>query len=438
MKNRFLIFFLFILSTLSLNAEVLLFSKAYELALENAHSLKSSIFKTKASQERLEQEKSSLYPQINLSAYYKKSQYNYNKNYNASGDTINQGLINYSLSLKQSIYNAQIYSRISLERSRTQLYKVGVELEKEELAQNVFKVYLDILRSYNKIDLSSSYLEYSKLKLDEITKRYQMNMANKMDFLEMKVEYKSAQIDLKKEKKLLNVYQLKLNKLIGVNSYILPTIKIDSTSLESIDDMRLSIADNNDFSSNLQLLQSQLSLKLSKKDIDNAFSAHYPRLDLDISVSGYGTDDPTSDSLYKDTRSAMLMLNIPIYSGGSVSSRVRELELNSQATNEELIDTQKEIQVKYDEYLALFEASSESVSIYQDALESAVLYVDSVEQGYEHGLKSIIDLSDAKNKLYEVKYKYIENIYEMVDSYIGLLIVTNNFENIGLLDKLVK
>jgi len=438
MKNRFLISFLFIISTLSLNAEVLLFSKAYELALENAHSLKASIFKTKASQERLEQEKSSLYPQINLSAYYKKSQYNYNENYNASGDTIDQGLINYSLSLKQSIYNAQIYARISLERSKAQLYKVGVELEKEELAQNVFKVYLDILKTYNKIDLSSSYLEYSKLKLDEITKRYQMSMANKMDLLEMRVEYKSAQIDLKKEKKLLNVYQLKLNQLIGINSYILPTIKIDSTSLESIDSMKLSIADNNDFSSNLQLLQSQLSLKLSKKDIDNAFSAHYPRLDLDISVSGYETDDPTSDSLYKDTRSAMLVLNIPIYSGGSISSRVRELELNSQATNEELIDTQKEIQVKYDEYLALFEASSESVSIYQDALESALLYVDSVEQGYEHGLKSVIDLSDAKNKLYEVKYKYIENIYEMVDSYIGLLIVTNNFENIGLLDKLVK
>jgi len=131
-------------------------------------------------------------------------------------------------------------------------------------------------------------------------------------------------------------------------------------------------------------------------------------------------------------------LNVPIYSGGRISSRVRELESQSLAASEELMDTQKEIQVKYDEYLALFEASVESVTMYKDAFESATIYVDAIEQGYNHGLKSIIDVNDAKNKQFEVKYKYIENIYEMVDSYIGLLITTNNFENIGLLDKLVE
>ncbi|MEA2099202.1 MAG: TolC family protein [Campylobacterota bacterium] len=439
MKNRKLLslFFLtFIIS--SLNAEVLVFSKAYQLALENAHSIKASVFKTEGAKERLTQEKARLYPQINLSAYYKKSQYNYNENYNATGDTIKQGLINYSLSVKQSIYNAEIYSKISLERSRSELYAVGVELEKEELAQSVFKVYLDLLKTRNKIELYNSHLKYTKSKLDELTKRYEMKLASKMDFLEMGVEYKSAKIDLKKEKKLLIVHQLKLKQLIGENEYELPTIKSDKQILESIESMRLSVLDKSDFSSNLQLLQAQLALKLSKKDIENSFDAHYPRLDLDISLSAYETDDPTSDSLYKDTQSIMLVLNVPVYSGGRVSSRVRELELNSNAASEELINTNKEIKVKYDEYMALFEASTESTSMYKDALESSVLYVDAIEQGYSHGLKSIIDLNDAKSKLYEVKYKYIENIYAMVDSYIGLLIVTNNFEHIELLDKLVE
>ena len=438
MKSKLLNIILFISTVSSLNAYVLNFSKAYELALENTHSIKASIFKTEASKERLFQEKAKLYPQINVSAYYKKSQYNYNENYSANSDTINQGLINYSLSIKQSLYNAQTYSKISLEKSRSELYSVGVELEKEELAQNVFKVYLEILKTNNKIELYKSYLEYSRLKLDELTKRYEMHLANKMDLLEMKIDYKSAKIDLKKEKKLLILNNLKLKQLIGDYDYKVPMIKIGNDILETIENMRLSVIDKKDFSSNLELLQAKLALKLSKKDVQNSFDAHYPRLDLDINVAGYDTDDPTSDSLYSDTRSAMLILNIPIYSGGSVSARVRELELTSSAANEDLLDTQKNIQVKYDESLALFESAAESVSMYEDALESAVLYVDSVEQGYAHGLKSSIDLSDAKNKLYEVKYKYIENIYEMVDSYIGLLIVTNNFENIGLLDKLIK
>ena len=440
MKSNIL-FTSLILSTLTistLNAEVLVFSKAYELALENAHSIKASIFKTKGAKQRVEQVKSALYPQINLSAYYKKSEYNYNENYSASGNTIKQGLINYSLSVRQSIYNAQNYSKIATEKSRTKLNELSVELEKEQLAQNVFKVYLELLKARNKIDLYEAYVDYSKSKLDELTKRYEMRMANKMDLLEMKVSYQSAQIDLKKEKNLLSVNELKLKQFIGDTEFETPSIESDKLLQNSIEDMKLSVINKTDFSSNLELLQARLALKLAQEEMQNSFNAHYPKLDLEASYGGYQTDDPTTDSSYKDVKSVMLVLNVPLYSGGSTSSRVKELEYQSQAANEELINTQKDIQVRYDENLALFEASAESVGMYKDAFESSLIYVDAIEQGYEHGLKSIIDLNDAKNKQYEVKYKYIENIYAMVDSYIALLIVTNNFENIGLLDKLVE
>ena len=437
MKNSKL-FFLGILSAVSLNAEVLTFSKAYELALENTNSIKASIFKMEGAKERLEQEKSQLYPQLNLTASYKKTEYNYNKNYNASGDTIEQGLINYSVSLKQSLYNAQIYSRISLERSKSELYEVGVELEKDELAQQVFQAYLNLLKTNNKIELDKAYLKYAKSKLDELTIKYDMFMASKMDLLEMKVEYKSAQIELKKEKKLLVVNRLKLKQLIGDASYEVPSINLDSHVLSTIGFIKSAIAKQDDFSANLQLLKAKLALEIAKKDVHNSFVAHYPTLDLQASYSGYDTDDPTSDSLYKDVKSVMVMFNLPIYSGGRISSRVRELEYNVKSANEEYKDTLKQVEVMYDENFALLDASIESVSMYQEALESSSLYVDSVEQGYEHGLKSIIDVNDAKNKQYTVKYKYIENIYEMVNSYIGLLIVTNDFKNIALLDKLVK
>lgn len=425
--------------TTFLNAEVLVFSKAYQLALENANSIKSSVFMAESSQERLEQERSRLYPQINASGYYKKSEYNYNPTLGRPETTIDQGLISYGISLKQSVYSAEVYSKIDVETSRSELAKISVELEKEALAQSVFKVYLELLKMHNKIDLYEGYLEYSKTKLEELEKKYTMRMVNKMDLLEMRVEYKSVQIDLEKEKKLLKVYQLKLNQLIGKNKkYTLPSIQLNDEIFDSIEFMTNSVKSATDFSSNLQLLEAKLAVKLSKQEIENAFDGHYPRLDLDASYNKYQTDDPTQDSLYSDVKNVMLMLNIPIYSGGYVSSRVKESQLKSFAAAEDFINTQQEIQVQYDEYLAIFEASVSSVSMYKDAYESSVLAVEAVEKGYNHGLKSINDLNDARNKQYEVKYKYIENIYEMVDSYIGLLIVTNNFENIELLDSLVK
>ena len=59
----------------SLNAEVLNFSRAYELAIENANTIRSSVYVSQSDKEKINQEESQLYPQINLSASYKKTEY---------------------------------------------------------------------------------------------------------------------------------------------------------------------------------------------------------------------------------------------------------------------------------------------------------------------------------------------------------------------------
>ncbi len=435
MKNSMRFILLSVIPSLALNAEVLLFSTAYKLALENAHSIKASIYKVSSAKESLVQEKARLYPQVNVSAYYKKSEYNY---YDSDREALKQGLFNYGVSVKQAIYNPEIYSKINVERSKNELFSVGINLEKEQLAQKVFIAYLEVLKSNNRIKLYESYLEYSKSKLDELTIKYKKFMVSKMDILEMKVSYKSAKIDLIKERKIFIVNELKLSQLIGDVAYELPSINFNESILSSIKKMKESVLNKDDFSTNLMLLQANLEMKVSQGEVENAFDAHYPRLNLEASMYGFDTDDPDVQAPYKHTKNVMLVLNIPLYSGGAASSRVRQNKLKTKSMNEKLLDTQKNISVQYKEYTALFEASVESVSMYKDAYESALLYVESIEQGYKHGLKSVIDVNDAKTKQYEVKYKYIENIYEMVNSYIGLLIVTNNFKNIDLLDKIVK
>lgn len=433
MKNNITIKLIFLLSFFAnyASAEVLVFSKAYELALENANDIKSSLYLSQSDKEKIKQEESQLYPQINLSAYYKKTEYVSNpENYKTK-----QGLMNYTLSVRQSVYNPEIYSKIDIQKSKSEYSQTRVELEKEELAQNLFNTYLDVLKSKNRIELLKSYLEYSKYRLQELTKKYEMRLSNKMDLLEMKVAYNSAQIDLNKEKKLINVYNLKLKQLIGDIEYELPIIDTDKSIKDMISLMKEKIISDK---KSLKVKQAQVAVQIQNAEVENAIDGHRPKLNLDATYAKYSTDDPTVEAPYNNTKSIMLTLNIPIYSGGYISSRVTSAELMRQATNEDLISVKKQVKVEYDEYSALFEASSESVSMYKEALDSAELYVEAISQGYDHGLKSITDLNDAKNKFYEVKYKYIENIYEMVNSYIGLLIITNNVDDITLLDNLVE
>ncbi|MCF6331418.1 MAG: TolC family protein [Sulfurimonas sp.] len=433
MKNNKLISILFLLNFCInyLSAEVLLFSKAYELALENANEIKASAYLSQADEEKIKQEKASLYPQINFSAYYRKSNYETNP----LKTKTEQGLINYTLSLKQSIYNAEIYSRIDSQKSRSKYSKSMLKSEKETLAKNLSNAYLDLLKSKTKIELFESYLSQSKSRFLEITKKYKMNLANKMDLIQREVDYNSAIINLQKEKQLSNISYLKMKQLIGIDEYEIPIIDFNQEILEMIDSMRETIAHNN---ISQKIKQAQIALEISQNDIKIAKDGHLPKLSFDASYSKYDTDNPNIEAPYDNTRYFMFSLNLPIYSGGQVSSKVESSKLKYKAAQEELDRVEKEVKVELNEALTYFDASIESVFMYRDALKSAHLYVESIEQGYKYGLKSLLDLDDAKVKLNEIKYKYIENIYEIVNSYIGLLVATNNFKNVDILDALVR
>jgi len=435
-SSKTALFLSLLLSSTFLSATTLTFSEAYNLALENANSIKSTKYLAEADKEKITQEKSQLYPQLRLSLSYKSSNYEYHKDFPSNVDNIKQNQFNGTITLRQPIYAPETYSRIDMQKSRSKYSDVKVNLEKEQLAQDVFNAYLDVLKSRSKIELLESYLEFNRIKYKKIKKQFEKNLSNKMDLLEMEVEYNSAKIDLSKEKKFFDAYSLRLKQFIGDARYELPKLKkSDAPILEMIDQMSFKIMGT---MRSLKIKEAKIAAEISKNSVENAKDGHLPTVTLDAAASRYEMNEPDVTAPYAHTEYAMINVNIPLYSGGYTSSKVASSKLEYKAALEEIKRTEKEVGIEYRHSLALFNASIASVKMYKESLASTELYVKSIEQGYKYGLKSIIDLTEAKSKFYEVKYKYVENIYEMVNSYITLIIITHNFDGISLLDELVK
>jgi outer membrane protein TolC len=78
------------------------------------------------------------------------------------------------------------------------------------------------------------------------------------------------------------------------------------------------------------------------------------------------------------------------------------------------------------------------MSVYNDALLSAKTYEESINLGYKNSLKSIIDVYEARNKIFEIEAEYIQNIQNFIDSYVGFLILTDNLDNLSLIDTIIK
>ncbi|WP_457750252.1 TolC family protein [Sulfurimonas sp.] len=412
-------------------AHVLTFSKAYDLAILNSNDVKAKEYKHLSNEEQINQSKAKLYPQVNLSGYYKKSVYK-------DGSTptiIRQGLLNGSVSLSQVIYDKSTYANIDAQKIRAKYFKVDFELSKQQLATDVFEAYLNVLKATNKVASIEADVKYQESLIQMYEKKLKKHLTNKMDLLQVKVQCNSSKIDLSKEKQLLSVYKKQLEQYVGKISYELPLVTMGNNITNVLNEMAKNVALRKE---SLEILESKINVDASRQSIDTAFAGHLPTVSLNLKYDRYSTDTPTIDAPYQYTEYAMININIPIYSGGYVSSKVQSATLDFHAAQESYQAIKKKKKVEYETNMALFTAAKDSVAMYQLAYKSAQEYVTSIEAGYKYGLKSIVDLNKAKKDLFNVKYNYIDNIYQLVDSYIKLLLINNNFDGVKTLDKIIQ
>ncbi len=426
MKSKKIILSLLLLSSF-LSADILSITDAYNLALQNSKEIKASEYQIEANREQLNQAKAELYPQIYLSATYGK------KEYDGEGSG---RLSNYTLSFNESIYDASKINRVDITKSKIKLDNFKVEFQKQELAQSVFKIYMDILKSKNKIEVYNAYINAKEKRVELLNKKLELSLGTKTDLLQGEVDYHFSRMDLRREKKFIRVNKLKLRHLTGVNSIELPTIDFNRITDDIVAQMRSAVENSsNEFSSNLKLEQSKMNLDLSAKEIKGAKSAHFPTVSVNAQYSKINAEARVSS--LENTKSVMLQIQIPIYQGGAVESRVTASKLSYSSAKESLLQVEDEIKEEYEENLATFDSSSKSLALYKESLESARAYLNSIEQSFNAGLKSSLDLNEAKSKLYEVKYRFVENIYDMINAYISLLVITNNFEQLKLVNNII-
>lgn len=93
---------------------------------------------------------------------------------------------------------------------------------------------------------------------------------------------------------------------------------------------------------------------------------------------------------------------------------------------------------RFEELWAESQLNVETLQVLKESEKSAKLYLDSMELANKAGLKSLLDVLEAKAKFYEVKRDTINAGYELVNNYLSLLDVTGelNSDNIAFLENM--
>lgn len=340
-------------------------------------------------------------------------------------------ITNYQIQLTQPIFRWDRW--VALRRADSEVAQAEADFQAAE--QNlVFRVsqrYFNVLAAKDTLAAQEGTLEAVTRQLEQSEQRFEVGLIAITDVQESRAAADQARAAVIQAKRTLATNQELLRELTG---------EMFTDLAAPGDDMPLNTPNPANeqqwvtaaMEQNLALISARLAADIAKEDISTARTGHYPTLDLvvgrtnnDQTATQVTTIDnglPTSSPADNDNTqdSIALQVTVPIYSGGAVSSRVREQVYRHRASRERLERTARETErAARDAYLGVNSEISR-VQALRQAVESSQTALEASEAGLEVGTRTTVDVLDARRRLLEAQTNYARSRYDYIINIIQL------------------
>lgn len=425
--HKILVKFTFVLLAFALHAnadeKIDTLVDIYQQAMANDPTLASALSANQAAQEVIEQAKALYLPTLNLNASTTATQSDI-KYLSGSSPFKQQGRANYEgysygVEARQPIYRKD--SLVQIDKSKVQVSQADkqLNLSKQDLILRVTQAYFDVLLAQDKIDLINAQKAAILSQLEQAKANFEVGTATITDVNEAQASF---DLVFAQEIAAVNEHQIAkhaVQAIIGQVPQKFATVKASmvTTQLSQGLDKWLDVANQN----NLNLQIQQDALVLSTQEVERLNAGHLPTLDA---VANY-TDtysNGSSNGIGSEFKSAVigLQLQIPLYQGGAVTSRVRQAVLNKQKAQDDVQIARRSAELETQRAYLNLSSSIAQVKAYEQALISSQSQVDSTRLGYEVGVRNSIDVLNAQQQLFSAKrdllqarYNYLVNIIRL-------------------------
>lgn len=391
--------------------------QAYEAALQNDAAIRASRAAADASRERLPQAQAQRRPSVSLSATR-----NYNdltsRTQNFLGQPVTQQNHYYSgnqsLTVRQPIYRP--YNNALVDQARAQVEDANALLERDEqsLVVRVGEAYFDVLLARDQLDLVAAQKASYTVQLDAARKGLAAGSGTRTD-----VDEAQARLDMTGAQELealqnLEFTQRRLQTLTGQPLAQLAGLDVQRFRPEPPMPARLEdwVALAEEASPELRSLRAQV--EAARLEIDKAQAGHKPTLDAVAQWARSSSDSVTSVNSRYDQGVVGLQLTIPLYSGGYVSSTVRQALAAQERAREALEATRLDLGVRvHREFRGMTEGALRIAALEQ-AVRSAEQAVISSRKSQQAGSRTTVDVLNAEQQktmalrdLAQARYLYL-------------------------------
>ena len=407
----------------------------YERALQNDPQLREAEANRLAALESKPQALSALLPQLNASAQVRREHDTGSSNtvesvsvpggpnflesfpFDGHTDTNNH---KYGVDLKQNIFRWENW--VALQRADSQVAQAEADYQaaQQDLITRVAQRYFDVLAAEDDLDAQQGALASVSRQLEQAEKRYEVGLIAVTDVEEARASHDSSAAAVIAAKRTVASAQESLREITGdlFDTLARPIEPFELTNPDPVSEERwVDLA----LQQNLSLVSSRLAADIARENVSTARGGHFPSLDLVANGYRVGTSGTSINSdgtpygtqtLDQTQKSIGLQLTFPLYSGGMVSSQVRQAVYQQRAAKERLerVARQTEHDAR-DSYLGVLSEISR-VRALRRALESNATALSATEAGYEAGTRTAVDVLESRRLWIQAQTDYSRSRYD--------------------------
>ncbi len=409
----------------------------YKLAQENDATWTAAQAIYRANLEKGTQGRSLLLPVVSVNANYSKNTIEGTTTNLISGAVI-QGkddfnISGYGLQLTQPLFRAANFAAYAQGKISVNQADAELAIARQDLVLRVGQAYFDVLAAQDALDFARSEKAAIDGQLQLARRNFEVGNATVVDVHEAQARYDLAAAHEVSADSDLQTKQEALTTLIGqppASGLARLTSKISLPKPDPAEPEQWvkAAADQN-----LQIKVQEFLLAIADEEVNKSRGGHYPTLDL---VASHNNIDQGGSALGIATDNTSnqigVQLNVPIYQGGYVSSRVREAVARREQSRDTLTLTKRQtVRQTREAYLAVT-SGAVRVQALEQAQVSSQKALESTLIGYESGVRTGVEVLNAQRELYRTKRDLSQARYAWLLSRLRLKLATGTLNETDL------
>ncbi|HEY3180956.1 MAG TPA: TolC family outer membrane protein [Casimicrobiaceae bacterium] len=381
----------------------------YREAQQNDPTLAAARAAWLATQERIPQARAGLLPNVNATGNGNINDFHENIHGELPPDvpnpinrTFRSGTL--SVSASQPLYRVQ--NKVAYDQAKQQVSQADYQFSsaQQDLILRVAQAYFDVLVAEFNVDLVVSQKAAVSENLAQAKRNFEVGVATITDTNEAQAKYDSivaqeisTRNDLDNKRTALRAiigrFPTSLKRLGGGFEPPLPS----PNALDYWVDRALV--------DNLAVRIAAYNFDIATLEVDRQKAGHYPTLDLVASYSAqYGTGATNLSSPF-DLRQAQIgvALNVPIYQGGFVNSKVREAIALQDNARQNLEVARRAALFNAQTGFSGVTSAAASVSAFEQAVKSAQVAYESNRLGQEVGVRTNLDVLNTQQNVFQTR-----------------------------------